>query len=173
MFAAWVNHNDSKSLNSLDMLVEENGAKFIKHHLIDFSAVFGAEAFEPKSPRAGYVPLFDWTSSAKEFFTLGLYVPAYACERIILMSKRSAASKAKYSTRRPGSATTTTRRSPTCFPTMPSGPRNRYGVHRAGSSGDGQTAQYTSEEGAEYLVRSLMQRRREDRPGLFFGGAAA
>ena len=72
VFAAWVNHNDSKSLNSLDMLVEQNGAKFIKHHLIDFSAVFGAEAFEPKSPRAGYVPLFDWTSSAKEFFTLGL-----------------------------------------------------------------------------------------------------
>ena len=25
VFAAWVNHNDSKSLNSLDMLVEEEG----------------------------------------------------------------------------------------------------------------------------------------------------
>lgn len=78
VFAAWVNHNDSKALNSLDMLVQENGTQFVKHHLIDFSAVFGAEAFQPKSPRAGYVPLFDWTSSAKEFFTLGLYIPDYA-----------------------------------------------------------------------------------------------
>jgi hypothetical protein len=77
LFAAWVNHNDSKSLNSLDTLVEEDGLKYIRHHLIDFSAVFGAEAFQPKSPRAGYVPLFDWPSSAKNFFTLGLYTPGY------------------------------------------------------------------------------------------------
>jgi hypothetical protein len=78
VFSAWVNHNDTKALNSLDMLVTEGGRQFIKHHLIDFSAVFGAEAFEPKSPRSGFVPLFDWTSSAKNFFTLGLYVPEYA-----------------------------------------------------------------------------------------------
>ena len=45
VFAAWVNHNDSKSLNSLDMLVDRRGDRFIKHNLIDFSAVFGAEAF--------------------------------------------------------------------------------------------------------------------------------
>jgi hypothetical protein len=77
VFAAWVNHNDSKSLNSLDMLVEEDGNRFIKHNLIDFSAVFGAEAFQPKSPRAGYVPLFDWTSSAKNFFSFGFYLPGY------------------------------------------------------------------------------------------------
>ena len=49
VFAAWTNHNDSKSLNSLDMLVDEGGSRFIKHHLIDFSAVFGAEAFQPRA----------------------------------------------------------------------------------------------------------------------------
>jgi hypothetical protein len=59
------------------MLVEEDGNRFIKHNLIDFSAVFGAEAFQPKSPRAGYVPLFDWTSSAKNFFSFGFYLPGY------------------------------------------------------------------------------------------------
>jgi hypothetical protein len=77
VFASWLNHNDSKSLNSLDMLVEESGARYVRHHLIDFSAVFGAEAFQPKSPRAGYVPLFDWASSAKNFFSFGFYLPAY------------------------------------------------------------------------------------------------
>ena len=97
-----MNHNDSKSLNSLDMLVEERGAKYLRHHLIDFSAVFGAEAFQPKSPRAGYVPLFDWTSSAKEFFTLGLYVPAYAWRAHHPYAKKSAGLKARFSNPRMG-----------------------------------------------------------------------
>ena len=56
---------------------KKRGIRFIKHNLIDFSAVFGAEALQPKSPRAGYVPLFDWTSSAKNFFSFGFYLPGY------------------------------------------------------------------------------------------------
>jgi hypothetical protein len=78
VFSAWLNHTDTKSLNSLDTLIRENGRNVIRHHLIDFSAAFGTDAFEPKSPRAGHVYLFDWTSSAGQFFTLGLYVPAWA-----------------------------------------------------------------------------------------------
>jgi hypothetical protein len=65
-------------LNSLDTLIEENGRKYIRHHLIDFSAAFGAEAFTAKSPRAGYVYMFDWADSARSFLTFGLDVPAWA-----------------------------------------------------------------------------------------------
>jgi hypothetical protein len=78
VFSAWLNHTDTKALNSLDMLIQQDGKHVIRHHLIDFSAAFGTDAFEPKSPRAGYVYLFDWTNSAKEFFTFGLYVPAWS-----------------------------------------------------------------------------------------------
>lgn len=78
VFSAWLNHTDTKSLNSLDMLVEMDGRQVIRHHLIDFSAAFGTDAFEPKSPRAGHVYLFDWTNSAKEFFTFGTWVPAWS-----------------------------------------------------------------------------------------------
>jgi hypothetical protein len=78
VFASWVQHTDVKALQSLDTIIDEGGVRHLRHHLIDFSAAFGAEAFEPKSPRAGFVYLFDWESSAREFFTLGLAPAAWA-----------------------------------------------------------------------------------------------
>ncbi len=77
VFAAWLNHTDSKSINSLDSVVEEDGRRFIKHHLLDFGAILGSDSFEAKSPRAGNVYLFDWTTSAEQFLSLGLYVPSW------------------------------------------------------------------------------------------------
>jgi hypothetical protein len=78
IFYAWVSHTDAKGLNSLDTVVEDRGVRAIRHNLIDFGAAFGAEAFEPKSPRAGYVYMFDWPDSARSFLSLGLAVPAWA-----------------------------------------------------------------------------------------------
>ncbi|HYO81556.1 MAG TPA: hypothetical protein VES20_09155 [Bryobacteraceae bacterium] len=78
VFAGWLQHTDTKPLNSLDMLVEQNGRKVIRHHLIDFSASFGTDAFEPKSPRAGNVHMLDWPDAAKSFFSFGLYMPAWS-----------------------------------------------------------------------------------------------
>jgi hypothetical protein len=74
---AWLGHDDSKSLNTLDMLTEENGTPFIKHYLIDFGASLGSASFMANSPRDGNVYLFDWKSSAAQFFTLGLYAPKW------------------------------------------------------------------------------------------------
>ncbi|MDZ4799240.1 MAG: hypothetical protein SGI92_13840 [Bryobacteraceae bacterium] len=77
VFNSWVQHTDAKSLNGLDTVVTAGGVKHVRHHLIDFSAAFGAEAFEPKSPRAGFVYLLDWKDSARSFFTFGLAAPAW------------------------------------------------------------------------------------------------
>lgn len=74
VFAAWLNHTDSKSLNSLDALVEENGLRYIKHYLIDFGAILGSDSFTAKSPRAGHVYLFDFKPAMWQFVTLGFYV---------------------------------------------------------------------------------------------------
>ncbi|HEX3875679.1 MAG TPA: hypothetical protein VHW24_01745, partial [Bryobacteraceae bacterium] len=71
VFAAWLNHTDSKSINSLDSVVEENGRRFVKHFLIDFGAILGSDSFEPKQPRRGNVYVFTWKDSAKQFFSLG------------------------------------------------------------------------------------------------------
>jgi hypothetical protein len=77
VFAAWLNHTDTKSLNSLDSVVEEDGVWRVKHYLIDFGAILGSDSFEAKSPRAGHVYLFDFKPAAWQVLSLGLYVPRW------------------------------------------------------------------------------------------------
>jgi hypothetical protein len=77
VFAAWLNHTDSKSLNSLDTVVEENGRRYVKHYLIDFGAALGSDSFAPKSPRNGNIYQFDFKPAVAQFLSLGLYVPAW------------------------------------------------------------------------------------------------
>lgn len=77
VFAAWLNHTDSKALNTLDTVIEENGLRYIRHHLIDFGAILGSDSFTAKSPRSGYVYMFEWKAAAAQFLSLGLYTPAW------------------------------------------------------------------------------------------------
>ncbi len=77
VFAAWLNHTDTKSINSLDTVVEENGVRYIRHYLIDFGAILGSDSFEAKSPRAGNVYLYDFKPAAWQFLSLGFYVPRW------------------------------------------------------------------------------------------------
>lgn len=78
VFAAWLNHTDTKSINSLDTVATDAaGVKFVKHYLIDFGAILGSDSFEPKSPRAGNVYLYDFKPAAWQFLSLGLYVPRW------------------------------------------------------------------------------------------------
>ncbi len=78
VFAAWLGHNDVKSLNSLDTVVEDNGVPYIQHFLIDFGAGLGSDSFAEKSPRAGYEYLFAFKPSMLQLFTAGLHVPRWA-----------------------------------------------------------------------------------------------
>jgi hypothetical protein len=78
VFCAWLNHDDSRAINTLDMLVEQNGTRFLKHHLIDFGSTLGAASDRPNSPREGNEYLFAWKPAAIQSFTLGFYVPPWA-----------------------------------------------------------------------------------------------
>src|SRR5262249_40584135 len=42
VFAAWLNHDDSRAINSLDILVEDKGRRYVRHYLIDFGATLGS-----------------------------------------------------------------------------------------------------------------------------------
>jgi hypothetical protein len=77
VFCAWLGHDDSRPINTLDMLVEEGGSKFIRHYLIDFGSTLGSDSVRPNSPRSGTY-LFSWKESAAELFSAGLYVPRWA-----------------------------------------------------------------------------------------------
>ena len=78
VFCAWLGHEDSRAINSLDTLVAEAGLRYVRHFLIDFGSTLGSASTKANSPRSGYEQFFTWRSSAKEFFTLGLYVPKWA-----------------------------------------------------------------------------------------------
>ncbi len=49
VFAAWVNHDDSRSANSFTTLVEEDGRRYVRHYLIDFGTTLGGGPGGPKS----------------------------------------------------------------------------------------------------------------------------
>ncbi|MEZ5398078.1 MAG: hypothetical protein R2729_00330 [Bryobacteraceae bacterium] len=79
VFCAWLAHDDSRSINSLDMLVDgENGTKHIRHYLIDFGSTLGSASYGPNSPRSGAEYVFEWAPAAKQFLTFGLWIPNWA-----------------------------------------------------------------------------------------------
>jgi len=77
VFCAWLGHDDSRAINTLDMLVEESGVQVVKHYLIDFGSTLGSASTGPNSPRSGQY-LFAWKPAVAEFASLGLYVPRWA-----------------------------------------------------------------------------------------------
>ena len=74
VFAAWVNHDDSRGLNSLDMLEGEAGRQSIRHYMFDFGSIMGSGSTTPQVPRAGNEYILEWGPAFKTLATLGLYV---------------------------------------------------------------------------------------------------
>jgi hypothetical protein len=74
VFAAWLNHDDSRALNSLDMLQGPEGRRFIRHYMFDFGSIMGSGSTKPQAPRAGNEYILEWTPSLLTLATLGLYV---------------------------------------------------------------------------------------------------
>lgn len=60
LMAAWLGHFDIREQNSLDMLVEEEGRRFIRHYQIDFGDSFGSPwADDRLNRRIGHSYYFD------------------------------------------------------------------------------------------------------------------
>jgi hypothetical protein len=73
-FAAWVNHDDSRGLNSLDMLEGEAGRQYIRHYIFDFGSIMGSGSTVPQVPRAGNEYILEWKPALKTLATFGVYV---------------------------------------------------------------------------------------------------
>ncbi len=78
VFCAWLGHEDSRAVNTLDMLVEEGGRKYVKHHLIDFGSTLGSASTKANGARSGNQYLFAFKPAVAEIATLGFYVPRWA-----------------------------------------------------------------------------------------------
>ncbi|HEY7498543.1 MAG TPA: hypothetical protein VH740_08515 [Vicinamibacterales bacterium] len=73
-FCAWLNHDDSRSINSLDTLVSANGKTIVRHHLLDFGSTLGSGTVQAQSTRAGNEFLWESRPTFVTMLTLGLYV---------------------------------------------------------------------------------------------------
>jgi len=74
VFAAWLNHDESRSINSLDSLVERDGRRTVKHFLLDFGSTLGSGTTQGQRPRAGNEYLWEARPTLLTMVTLGLYV---------------------------------------------------------------------------------------------------
>jgi hypothetical protein len=65
-WAAWLNHVDAKSSNTLDVLVRQDGRSVVRHYLLDFGSTLGSAGVKPREPFEGSEYLFErrslWTS---------------------------------------------------------------------------------------------------------------
>jgi hypothetical protein len=73
VFGAWLNHDDSRGVNSLDMLQTDGGHRYVKHYMFDFGSIMGSGTVFAQRHRAGNEYIVDWAPGWLTLATLGLY----------------------------------------------------------------------------------------------------
>ncbi len=78
VFCAWLNHDDSRSVNTLDSWVRKGDGGYLVHYLQDFSSAFGSGSdaqrrIAPQGLRAGNEYVVDGGSMLRSFLTLGIW----------------------------------------------------------------------------------------------------
>jgi len=73
-FSAWLNHDDSRSINSLDTLVEVGGRTIVRHHLIDFGSTLGSASVTAQRARAGNEYIWEARPTLLTMLSLGFWV---------------------------------------------------------------------------------------------------
>lgn len=73
LFSAWMNHDDSRSINTLDMYIGEPGGGFVRHYLIDFGSCFGSGSVKPQTKRASHEYIIEWSPIFKSAASLGIW----------------------------------------------------------------------------------------------------
>lgn len=74
VFAAWLNHDDSRSINTLDVLVPDGGRSTIRHYLLDFGSTLGSGSTQAQTARAGNEFIWEARPTLVTMLTLGFYV---------------------------------------------------------------------------------------------------
>ena len=87
-FSAWLNHVDSKSINTLDTVVEVDGKQVVRHHLLDFGSTLGSAGVYPREAFEGWEHLIEGGETLAGMPTFGFYiknwrtVPQYRAARL-------------------------------------------------------------------------------------------
>jgi hypothetical protein len=73
VFGAWLNHDDSRGVNSLDFVVNTGGKQWVKHYMFDFGSIMGSGTIHAQVHRAGNEYIFEWAPGWATLGTLGFY----------------------------------------------------------------------------------------------------
>jgi hypothetical protein len=82
VFAAWVNHDDSRANNTLDMLEGDGAQSAVRHYMFDFGSIMGSGTVGPDTARSGQTYLFDGPTAWRVLQTFGIWAPAWARRHI-------------------------------------------------------------------------------------------
>ena len=74
VFAAWLNHDEVRSDNTFDVLVQEANRSIVRHYLLDFGSTLGSGSVQAGSPRAGHEYRWERRPTLITMLTLGLWV---------------------------------------------------------------------------------------------------
>jgi len=77
VFAAWLNHTDTKSTNSLDTYVGEDGEGWVRHQLLDFGSTLGSGVSDAKDRVIGWEYYLEPDKILKGIYRLGLWERPY------------------------------------------------------------------------------------------------
>jgi hypothetical protein len=72
VFAAWLNHNKIRSDYTLDVVVAEDGRRFVRHFLTDLGATLGSAGSGPKPAWAGHEHVLELSPVLTRMGTAGL-----------------------------------------------------------------------------------------------------
>ena len=74
VFGAWLNHDDSRAINTRDFLQDVGGRKIVRHYLIDFGSTLGSGSTRAQGTRAGNEYIWEARPTLVSIVTLGFYV---------------------------------------------------------------------------------------------------
>jgi hypothetical protein len=74
VFGAWLNHDDSRGVNSLDMLETANGRGWIRHYMFDFGSILGSGTVFAQRHRAGNEYIYEQRPGWLTLATAGAYI---------------------------------------------------------------------------------------------------
>ena len=73
VFAAWLGHTDVKEDNSLDMYIEEDGRRFLRHYLVDFGEALGGHQSEKDIIQIGWEHAWDYAAQLRALVSFGFW----------------------------------------------------------------------------------------------------
>ncbi|HYR89676.1 MAG TPA: hypothetical protein VE422_36720 [Terriglobia bacterium] len=77
IFCSWLNHDDSRSVNTADFYVGSNGQGSVKHYLIDFGSTLGSGSLTAQKLRPGNENIFEARPTFARMFSFGIWLPSW------------------------------------------------------------------------------------------------